>query len=249
MRNPPPQRINYGDGSFVYVFPDDIPLLNYRKVEFYLVKIAEQVENYFQTCSLTAESLSAGIDNLIRRLDVALFEARLRPYLQSICDLVGIKNLEDMDRVSRYRFFVGDFIPNEDNYIETAPSGLSILLGARAWEDIEESEEAKDVPTSGDKIWDIETSLLLTFKKNADHVVRTKGVVSAIAMLRQAAAQMELAHREAEKMAGKSGKSGAPSRQKAPEPSRVEAAPLEEDFAQSVGAMAGAIGLDLSEGF
>lgn len=56
-----------------------------------------------------------------------------------------------------------------------------------------------ELPSSGDLLWDIETSIRLSFKHNAEGMINTRGLISCLAMLEQASEQMRMAQEEAEK--------------------------------------------------
>jgi hypothetical protein len=195
MKNPDPQRLDYLDGTFHYVFPDDIPLIIYNKVTWYVQQARMEIDNILKFAKINPTH----IDSLYKEVDTLVFDVTA-PYFSAIAALVNIPNVENLTSTSRYEFFVQRLVLDE-GHIQQKPSQLDILLGAGV-EDEQVEKSDKEIPTSGDIVCDIEVSLRLTFKHNATSVIRSKGLVYCLMLLSQASQQLKMAQDEAEEKYG-----------------------------------------------
>ena len=232
MRNPEPQRLDYIGGEFHYVFPDDIPLVAYNKVCWYAQQARIEIDEFLRTIELrhtvNLKALYEQIDNLV--FDLA------KPYYVAIAKLAHIPDIDNLTSTSRYEFFVQRLV-FEGDQMKQLPSQLDLLLGAESDDGTVEKSD-KEVPTSGNLIWDIEVSLRLTFKHNASSMIRTKGLVSCLGMLGQASQQLKMAQDEAEEMYGdkKTGDPFIPVTEA--DPIGLEHKPLDPTFAKELPAIA-----------
>jgi len=200
MKNPDPQRLDYLDGSFHYVFPDDIPLIIYNKVTWYVQQARLAIDKILAIAKINPTHVTA----LYKQIDTLVFDIVI-PYYQAIAKLVNIPDVENLTSTSRYEFFVQRVVLDGEK-IQQLPSQLDILLGAESGDEQVEKPD-REVPTSGDVVCDIEVSLRLTFKHNATSVIKTKGLVYCLMLLGQASQQLKMAQDEAEEKYGKDGKS------------------------------------------
>lgn len=239
MRQPSPERLDYEDGSFVYVFPDDLPLDRYREVQFYFDQIENEKNEFLSTVKIP---IPQSIDQCVRQLDSLLYSL-IEPYVQSISQILGIAAPELLTPKSRYFFFVHKIELGDQ--IEARSSGLNLLMGAEAYKE-EEEEKSDPLESSGDNIWDIEVDLRLSFKHNADSIIKTRGIISCLGMLRQAARRMAAAQKEAEK-SSKGGSSPLLEGNESNEP-KIEEKVLDPKFAREEAGIVKALNLVLPEG-
>lgn len=241
MRQPSPERLDYEDGSFVYVFPDDLPLDRYREVQFYFDRIENEKNEFLSTVKIP---IPQSIDQCVRQLDSLLYSL-IEPYVQSISQILGIAAPELLTPKSRYFFFVHKI--ELGDRIEARSSGLNLLMGAEAYDE-KEVDNSNPIESSGDVVWDIETSLRLSFKHNATSIIKTRGIISCLGMLEQAAKQMAAAQKEAEKSSNrKDGSSPLLEGNESNEP-KIEEKALDPKFAREEAGIVKALNLVLPEG-
>lgn len=194
MQIPNPQRLDYQNGQFHWVFPDDISLTVHRQVDWYIKQARFEIDKFLATVQFTNFNHLAGV---YLQIDTLTYEFT-KPYYFAIAKLIGIPRISGLTSESRYRFFIQQLELNEGG-LAPRPSQLDILMGCDSCEDEDRVESDKEVPSSGDILFDIETSLRLSFKHNADSLIKERGLVSCLIMMRQASRQLELAQEEAEK--------------------------------------------------
>lgn len=227
MNNPSPQKLLYESGRTHWVFPDDIPLCHYKKVEWFSSQLKLEIDSFLNRVKLHNPR---HVNALYAEVDRLTFDI-VSEYYEAIANLIAIPSYEGLTSASRYQFFVQRLIIGQKG-LESHPSQLEILLGA----ELEQSTEKpnRDVPTSGDPILDIEVSLRLSFKHNASSILTTRGVASCLAMLSLAAEQMRLAQEEAE---GESKNSGAIHGKEVGDVD-LEDDPIDPDFEKDIQAIA-----------
>jgi hypothetical protein len=241
MKFPPKQRLDYVDGDFHWVFPDDIPLSKYRKVEHYLSECRAEVNDVLPSLELDA---IPSLSYLYSFLDEALWRL-YSPYAYAISGLIGIPRPEDIKSVSRYSFFVQRFDVNPEEGLICLSSRLELVLGEGCYETPEVKSDTK-VPTSGDLIWDIETSIRLSFKHNAEGMINERCLISCLAMLEQASEQMKMAQEEAEN-SGKTSNSKPNIEKSKGMEVKFKGKQLDEDYAKDEAAIFEALGIELPE--
>lgn len=196
MQIPDAQKLEYLNGTFHWVFPDDIPLNSHRKVAWYIQKVREEIDEFLATVQFTNFHHLKGI---YHQIDTLTYEFS-KPYYFAIAKLINIPRVTSLTPESRYRFFVQQLELTPAG-LQSHPSQLDILMGAESCEDEDRSSgDNKDVPSSGDVLIDVEASLRLSFKHNADSLILGKGLISCLMLMKQAARQMEMAQEEADKI-------------------------------------------------
>ena len=241
MKNPDPQRLDYLDGSFHYVFPDDIPLIIYNKVSWYIQQARLEIDELLSLTTINPTHINA----LYEEIDNLVFDV-VSPYYQAIAKLVHIPDVDNLTSVSRYEFFV-QRLELDGNKILQLPSRLDLLLGAEAGEEHTEKPD-KEVPTSGDVVWDLEVSIRLTFKHNASSLIQSRGLVSCLGILQQASQQLKMAQDEAdEKYDNDKKKSSGDAFIPIPEADAIdlESRPLNPIFAREQEAIAASLNIKL----
>jgi hypothetical protein len=227
MQNPLPQKLDYLSGRFHWVFPDHIPISKYREVEWFARQIKQEIESFISSIQLRSPR---HVNALYEQIDHLTFDI-VKDYYEAIAQLIGIPDIEDLTSASRYEFFVQRFSLTSAG-IESLPSQLDILLGAEMEHNAETPD--KEVPTSGDPIIDVMTSLRLTFKHNASSAITTMGITSCLMMLSLAAEQLKLAQEEAER----GDKSGMPPNSQESEDIDLEDEPLDPEIENEMRAIA-----------
>ena len=197
MIYPDPQELIYLDGSFVYIFSDDISLMKYRKVSFYLEKLQQKASQ--QARELT-ETGATSLKQIYSLLDSIIYGA-LKPYYLTIAEALGIERVDELHPKSRHEFFIQKLSTNEAG-VTSSYSGLEVLLGAEAVEPGEEegAEDASRI-TSGDFVWDIQADVLLSLKHSAPYVLENLGIISTLAVVSQMGQRREYAEKKAEEEA------------------------------------------------
>lgn len=195
MKRPPVQELRYEDGTKTWVFADDISLDNHYRVAAILQLARECVDAVLPT--VNTENMQH-LQQLYLVLDANTY-GLVESHYSAIADLIGLDRVAELEPVSRYEFFIQTIVLGEEG-LEPAPSGIDILMGANLSDDFDEEEDlgSVDIASSGDHLWDIETSIRMTFKHSAEGIISKKGLPSCIGMLRQAARHMKLAREQAE---------------------------------------------------
>lgn len=179
------ERIDYINGDFFLLFETDIPLTLHGRVKGYLDQLK---------LAIAQETLR--IDQL-EDFSVYLFQ-KYYIYYTKLYELLNIPYTnEDIDPISNFTFLIGS-IKGE----QLGLSRLERLMGYK--ESVEDSPEESDTPpfTTGDILLDIEVDLRLTFKHNAEGLIKSHSLNQCCLMLKQASDRISQAHSEMDEKYG-----------------------------------------------